>query len=93
MKAFLVGDAPVWGDAPTGQRGIVQPGPHSDEWEIWIFTPPEPDSHTVVCREDDFELVGDGLEGIYRWQAVERCSEIQARGGILEVPALLRRKA
>lgn len=95
MLAFFVREAPIWGELPTGQRGTARPAPRFDEPESpnfrqWTFTPAGTDA-TILCHASDFESVGEGLEGIYRWMAVERCADIQARTAeAYQTPALWR---
>ena len=96
MLAFFVREAPIWADLPTGQRGVAHPAPRFDEPDspnfcLWTFTPDGTDAPTILCHVSDFESVGEGLEGIYRWMSVERCAEIEARDTDgYQSPALLR---
>ena|SRR3990167_1560103 len=97
MLAFFVGEWPVWADVvPTAERGVAHPAPHWDEehhpnYNLWTFTPIDSEE-TLLCHVSDLEDVGGDLKGIYRWMAVERCAEIEARSAeIHQSPAFLRR--
>ena len=85
MKAFFVGQAPVWGELPTGARGIAHPAPHWDEehhpnHNLWTFTTLDNPDEPLLCHVSDIEEAeSGGLEGIYRWSAAGRYQDNQAR--------------
>ena len=99
MLAFFVGQSPVWSGDLAGLRGEAYHAPHWDDehhpnYNLWTFTTTNT-GETILCHTSDFESVGEELEGIYRWMAVERYQDNQARTEVegihwLESPAFLR---